>query len=243
MINLIPYNSTSVGVEYHAPSRADSVRFQTILTDEYKLFTTIRVEMGADINGACGQLALENQNLAGIKPRGLIDDTATPDLEGMGLTKENGCATSGAGDIEDIGRMNRAKKPTATINKRRNGAVNAADSLSPTSSPSCNSTSSASSSSSSSSCRTDKDSTCDCETPAASAATSTPPNSSGSSTTDLQSSVVNSNSPSPSLASTDIESVEHSQTMQASKPERQENFQLLIGLLAIIGAVIYMMMK
>jgi adenine C2-methylase RlmN of 23S rRNA A2503 and tRNA A37 len=46
MINLIPYNSTSVATEFKTPSKENSIKFQEILIKKYKLFTTIRVEMG-----------------------------------------------------------------------------------------------------------------------------------------------------------------------------------------------------
>jgi hypothetical protein len=157
MINLIPYNSTSVAANYRAPSRADSQRFQSILAHEYQLFTTVRVEMGADIDGACGQLALENQNLQ-IKPRGLMDDTATADMASTGCNSPPGHSH----DIEDLGRTGANKKQAATtISKRRNGPTSASASSSPAAS---------SATSSSTCCTHDSALPCDCEMSSSTAA-------------------------------------------------------------------------
>lgn len=58
-LNLIPYNPTDVCEEYRPPTRESVERFQKILmSDAYQVQTRIRVEMGQDIAGACGQLAL-----------------------------------------------------------------------------------------------------------------------------------------------------------------------------------------
>jgi len=134
LINLIPYNTTDVAANYRTPPREMSLAFQRILQQEYNLFTTVRVEMGADIDGACGQLALSNQDVevkpkrgaknraALIKPRGLMDDTATPSDELMHAGDSSaapGCNSSPT-DIEDMG-MNGpacARPPTAAIRKR-----------------------------------------------------------------------------------------------------------------------------
>ena len=58
-LNLIPYNPTDVCEDYKPPTRESVERFQKILmSDAYEVQTRIRVEMGQDIAGACGQLAL-----------------------------------------------------------------------------------------------------------------------------------------------------------------------------------------
>jgi len=104
MINLIPYNSTSVAANYRAPSREHCLFFQSVLQNSYGLFTTTRVEMGADIEGACGQLALDNQNLV-LKPRGLADDTALPSEDMLpSAASASSCASPGSPplDIEDF---------------------------------------------------------------------------------------------------------------------------------------------
>lgn len=165
MINLIPYNSTSVAAAYRAPSRADSERFQRILTDEYRLFTTVRVEMGADIEGACGQLALENQHLQ-VKPRGLMDDTATADLSGMtdDDTREDKQKNKSL-DIEDLGRAGKPaqkKNARAVVKKRTAVAPSSSSSSSSCSSSAAASAGSAAAAAADGCCASDPSKSCDC---------------------------------------------------------------------------------
>jgi hypothetical protein len=127
LINLIPYNSTSVAADYRAPPRDVSEAFQTILHSTYNLFTTIRVEMGADIDGACGQLALENQELGTMRPRGLKDDDETAAPAGSPVAAATGgCATGGGGsaDIEDM--VPTSKRATPTIARKVTKTITAA---------------------------------------------------------------------------------------------------------------------
>ena len=61
LLNLIPYNPTEVCEAFEAPSKEDIDRFFGILVAEpYRIVTRVRREMGQDIAGACGQLALVN---------------------------------------------------------------------------------------------------------------------------------------------------------------------------------------
>ena len=61
LLNLIPYNPTEVCESFAAPSKEDIDRFFGILIAEpYRIVTRVRREMGQDIAGACGQLALVN---------------------------------------------------------------------------------------------------------------------------------------------------------------------------------------
>jgi 23S rRNA (adenine2503-C2)-methyltransferase len=54
-VNLIPVNA--VAEKNYAPTASDKIfRFKSILSDKYKITTTIRRELGSDINAACGQL-------------------------------------------------------------------------------------------------------------------------------------------------------------------------------------------
>eukprot|EP00249_Psilotum_nudum_P016703 c25955_g1_i1 orf=118-1266(+) len=83
VVNLIPYNPSNVLVRLKASEHITVFCFQKILREIYKLRTTIRQEMGQDIVGACGQLAL-------IYPQKLLqhDETSQiilPDIEDMGL--------------------------------------------------------------------------------------------------------------------------------------------------------------
>ena len=57
MLNLIPYNPTDVGEKFDPPTQESVDRFSGILKS-YEIFTRVRREMGQDIAGACGQLAL-----------------------------------------------------------------------------------------------------------------------------------------------------------------------------------------
>lgn len=58
-VNLIPYNPAFPTGEdtFAAPSAGSIVAFQKCLREEFGIRTTIRQEMGQDIDGACGQLA------------------------------------------------------------------------------------------------------------------------------------------------------------------------------------------
>ncbi|KUF79441.1 dual-specificity RNA methyltransferase RlmN 2 [Phytophthora nicotianae] len=60
-VNLIPYNTTDVGAQFHSPSPEDIRAFHAVLRDPYNLKATIRENHGTDIDGACGQLALKNK--------------------------------------------------------------------------------------------------------------------------------------------------------------------------------------
>ena len=55
-INLIPYNTTDVNSQYKKPNKKDIMTFKYILEATGKK-VTIRLERGADIDAACGQLA------------------------------------------------------------------------------------------------------------------------------------------------------------------------------------------
>lgn len=60
LLNLIPYNPTDVRETFVAPTREASEAFQRVCQSEpYLIHTRIRVEMGQDIAGACGQLVLK----------------------------------------------------------------------------------------------------------------------------------------------------------------------------------------
>ena len=55
-INLIPYNTTEVDGEFKKPNKKDIMKFKYLLKSSGKK-VTIRLERGADIDAACGQLA------------------------------------------------------------------------------------------------------------------------------------------------------------------------------------------
>ncbi|GBG24519.1 Dual-specificity RNA methyltransferase RlmN [Hondaea fermentalgiana] len=60
-LNLIPYNpifnAEGLAKTFKPPTSDDVETFQRILQKDHGIFTTVRVEMGQDVNGACGQLA------------------------------------------------------------------------------------------------------------------------------------------------------------------------------------------
>ncbi|CAL1133399.1 unnamed protein product [Cladocopium goreaui] len=62
MVNLIPYNPTASG-GFQAPKHQRVERFQQILA-HFGIMTRVRREMGQDIAGACGQLALKESETA-----------------------------------------------------------------------------------------------------------------------------------------------------------------------------------
>lgn len=111
MVNIIPYNPNyAVGIEeFDPPSDADTERFCAIVRDQYALYTTVRAEMGQDVSGACGQLALVRMpTQAGEKA------TFEEGVEGMGEevdgtgSRAPPRAAAGGDDdtfaIEDLGR-------------------------------------------------------------------------------------------------------------------------------------------
>eukprot|EP00756_Hemistasia_phaeocysticola_P002672 Hpha_TRINITY_DN11818_c0_g1::TRINITY_DN11818_c0_g1_i1::g.1833::m.1833 len=59
IVNLIPYNATSVEEEYQEPTQEAVIAMRSVLIEEFGLLTTIRQHHGRDIGGACGQLALQ----------------------------------------------------------------------------------------------------------------------------------------------------------------------------------------
>eukprot|EP00897_Mesotaenium_endlicherianum_P007931 jgi/Mesen1/7166/ME000037S06530 len=69
VVNLIPYNPTSVDAEYQPSTPEDVVAFQKILREGHGIHTTVRQEMGQDINGACGQLVVETGAASEISAR------------------------------------------------------------------------------------------------------------------------------------------------------------------------------
>lgn len=74
LLNLIPYNPTDVCESYKPPTKESIKAFMDICIS-HGIHTRVRQEMGQDINGACGQLALVYQKKegAGID----IEDTVT----------------------------------------------------------------------------------------------------------------------------------------------------------------------
>jgi adenine C2-methylase RlmN of 23S rRNA A2503 and tRNA A37 len=99
LLNLIPYNPTDVpGQSFEPPTQEQIDRFYQICTsEEYKIFSRVRQEMGQDIAGACGQLAL--------KSPGQINGEGEGEGESIGNSKQ-------VSDIEDL--MNRKTSSSAS---------------------------------------------------------------------------------------------------------------------------------
>lgn len=58
-LNLIPYNKTEVAEDFDSPTEEEVKTFFAIVTSEpYNIWTRVRQQMGDDISGACGQLAV-----------------------------------------------------------------------------------------------------------------------------------------------------------------------------------------
>ena len=87
IVNLIPFNPTDTPMGHTPPTREAVQAMAAVLAGpEFGLRTTVRKEMGQDIAGACGQLALD----AGAARRAAGD--AGGDLEDLAGTAENGGA-------------------------------------------------------------------------------------------------------------------------------------------------------
>jgi adenine C2-methylase RlmN of 23S rRNA A2503 and tRNA A37 len=61
-LNLIPYNPTTVAEHFEAPTKENVSQFADICRSK-NIMVRVRTEMGQDIAGACGQLALINPGL------------------------------------------------------------------------------------------------------------------------------------------------------------------------------------
>ena len=101
IVNLIPYNPTDVPMG-HEPPTPEAVRaMYSVLTGrEFKVFTTVRHEMGQDISGACGQLALKKGPSRGSVVGG------------------GGGSGGGTGDIEDLGGVVSKAKDGSGLRRR-----------------------------------------------------------------------------------------------------------------------------
>lgn len=103
LLNLIPYNPTEVpGQSFEPPTQEQIDRFYQICTsDEYKIFSRVRQEMGQDIAGACGQLALKSPGQTSI------DDRSVNDIEDL--------MNRGKKSPQDTKIKRRSPKPNQTI--------------------------------------------------------------------------------------------------------------------------------
>jgi sorting nexin-8 len=79
MLNVIPYNPTSVNHDYRPPTPERAHTFCEIVRS-YGVVVIIRQELGQDISGACGQLVIDN-SLA--RPSN-ANTQCTADMEDLG---------------------------------------------------------------------------------------------------------------------------------------------------------------
>ena len=97
IVNLIPFNPTDTPMGHTPPTREAVQAMAAVLAGPpFGLRTTVRKEMGQDIAGACGQLALD----AGGARRSLNAGGAGGDLEDLAGSAGNGFARAktGSGD-------------------------------------------------------------------------------------------------------------------------------------------------
>uniref|UniRef100_A0A803MNZ1 Radical SAM core domain-containing protein n=1 Tax=Chenopodium quinoa TaxID=63459 RepID=A0A803MNZ1_CHEQI len=74
VVNLIPFNPVGSTSQFKTSSETKVKKFQRILRETYNIRTTVRKEMGQDINGACGQLVVTEQDRLLAERKGLITD-------------------------------------------------------------------------------------------------------------------------------------------------------------------------
>ncbi|MCO5593327.1 hypothetical protein L7F22_047337 [Adiantum nelumboides] len=82
VVNLIPYNPTTVTTWFEASGSTEVHKFQKILKEVYGLRSTVRQEMGQDIEGACGQLHVSHLSNNSSKA-----NPAVRDIEDFGHVK------------------------------------------------------------------------------------------------------------------------------------------------------------
>jgi len=104
LLNLIPYNPTDVAESFEPPTEEQVKRFHNICTsDQYRIFTRIRQEMGQDIAGACGQLALVSPGNVSEKSSSVtdIEDVTNKKLKSV-FMKQKSCGNDTMSKITDL---------------------------------------------------------------------------------------------------------------------------------------------
>jgi wyosine [tRNA(Phe)-imidazoG37] synthetase (radical SAM superfamily) len=81
MVNFIPYNPTNVAECFSPPTHEEVIELERIVRDEYGIITAIRRTMGQDINGACGQLVINNTQCQEGNSLLDIEDLGSSDLK------------------------------------------------------------------------------------------------------------------------------------------------------------------
>jgi len=116
-LNVIPYNPTyGVGgaLMFDAPSNERVFAFARIVRVEFGIRCTARVEMGQDIDGACGQLAIATKPRAAAVREGVAAPPTVADVEDLyARGRGRGGARSAAGS-SGSGSKRRAPRAAAT---------------------------------------------------------------------------------------------------------------------------------
>ncbi|KAI8818722.1 uncharacterized protein EV422DRAFT_536625 [Fimicolochytrium jonesii] len=95
LLNIIPYNVTSVPHDYKTPDRETSRRFAETVRG-YGVHTLLRQTMGADSASACGQLVIDNGGQKGAKKGAEADAASVLDLEDLMSNNGSTCASGKA---------------------------------------------------------------------------------------------------------------------------------------------------
>lgn len=133
-INLIPYNPTDVPHDYKPPTEEQLYKFFDILRHEYKVFTTVRVEMGQDIAGACGQLALSTRKKGDEEAEAPVGETLSvgcPDKMAGSTITNRGVQAPPSGSVYDIEDLGPAKKTPKAKSSRKRAPKNSAGNVVP----------------------------------------------------------------------------------------------------------------
>jgi hypothetical protein len=93
---------------YDAPNPDNIKQFHQVLSKQYQIPCTVRLTMGQDIDGACGQLALEK----GVKK-------GQRDIEDMVPRRKSGAARRGKGGEEAAGGQAKAKEGCCDMRTQR----------------------------------------------------------------------------------------------------------------------------
>ncbi|KAJ1569990.1 sorting nexin [Nowakowskiella sp. JEL0078] len=116
LLNVIPYNVTSVPFDYKTPHKDVVNKFVEIVRS-YDVHTLLRQTLGSDVNSACGQLVINDaKDRASDVEMELLDA-----LAGVGNTSIGGCTEdSGNFDLEDMLKPDINKKVIKVTKKKEN---------------------------------------------------------------------------------------------------------------------------
>ena len=125
LVNLIPWNVATVAVQYRPPQKEAVAVFQRLL-QAGGLWCSVRQEMGQDVDGACGQLALKGgQAAAANAAQERTGGGAVADIEDI----LGGTATGGS--VED--RVRRLRKRRAGRTEHEKMSESSSDGVRPSS--------------------------------------------------------------------------------------------------------------